>query len=86
MYRHAIKYLDLSSFLSKRWNRITRLKRNDHTSVMHCMSHTRSLLSFFLSTLSRESMSIHITLTPKKSSTQCFISVLVAPDSTLEVY
>ena len=29
---------------------------------------------------------IAITLTPKKSSTQCFISVLVDPDSTLEVY
>ena len=29
---------------------------------------------------------IAITLTPKKRSTQCFISVLVDPDSTLEVY
>ncbi|KAK8327695.1 hypothetical protein V6Z12_A11G200200 [Gossypium hirsutum] len=27
MYRHAIKYFDLSSFRSKRWNRITRLKQ-----------------------------------------------------------
>jgi hypothetical protein len=26
MYRHAIKYFDLSSFLYKRCNRITRLK------------------------------------------------------------
>lgn len=55
MYRHAIKYFDLSSFLSKRWNRITRLKRNDHTSVMHCMSHNRS----HSSTLSGELMTIH---------------------------
>jgi hypothetical protein len=29
---------------------------------------------------------IATTLTPKKSSTQCFISVLVNPDSTLKVY
>ncbi|KAK3441183.1 hypothetical protein EUGRSUZ_B01531 [Eucalyptus grandis] len=57
MYRHAIniKYFDLNSFLSKRWNRITRLKRNDHTSVMHCMSQNRS----HSSTLSQESMTIH---------------------------
>lgn len=33
MYCHVIKYLDLSSFLSKRWIGITRLKVNDHTSV-----------------------------------------------------
>jgi len=46
-----MSYFDLSSFLSKRWNRITRLKRNDHTSVMHCMSQHRS----HSSTPSRES-------------------------------
>lgn len=55
MYRHAIKYFDLSSFLSKRWNRITRLKRNDHTSVMHCLSHNGS----HSSSLSPKSMTIH---------------------------
>jgi len=83
MYRHAIKYFDLSSFLSKRWNRITRLKRNDHTSVMHCTSHNKS----YSSTLYRESMTIHSHyFASKKSSTQCFISVLVDPDSTLKVY
>jgi hypothetical protein len=48
----------------KRWNRITRLKRNDHTSVigMHCMSHNRShssTLSGESMTLSGESMTIH---------------------------
>src|SRR6266540_7454923 len=26
----------------KKWNRITRLKGNNHTSVMHCMSQNRS--------------------------------------------
>ena len=55
MYRHTVRDFDLSSFLSKRWNRITWLKRNDHTSIMHCMSHNRS----HSSTLSRESMDIH---------------------------
>ena len=55
MYHHAIKYFDLSYFLSKRWNRITRLKHNDHTPVRHCMSHNRS----HSSTISRESMTIH---------------------------
>ena len=54
MYRHAIKYFDLSSFLYKSWNRINRMKRNDHTSVMHCMSHNRP----HSSTLSRKSMTI----------------------------
>ena len=54
-HEDAIKYFDLSSFLYKRWNRITRLKRNDHTPVMHCMSHNRS----HSSTLSGESMTIH---------------------------
>ncbi|KAK4278585.1 hypothetical protein QN277_016414 [Acacia crassicarpa] len=34
---------------------LTRLKRNDHTSVMHCMSHNRP----HSSTLYRESMTIH---------------------------
>ncbi|KAI5675165.1 hypothetical protein M9H77_06115 [Catharanthus roseus] len=39
-----------------RWNRITQLKRNDHTSVMHCMSHNKS----HFSTLSQESITIKI--------------------------
>ncbi|KAI5675608.1 hypothetical protein M9H77_06558 [Catharanthus roseus] len=39
-----------------RWNRIIQLKRNDHISVMHCMSHNKS----HFSTLSQESMTIKI--------------------------
>lgn len=50
-----LSYFDLSSFLSKRWNRITRLKRNDHMSVMHRLSHNRS----HFSTPSQKLMTIH---------------------------
>ncbi|KAI9396270.1 hypothetical protein POPTR_004G104101v4 [Populus trichocarpa] len=41
MYRHTVRDFDLSSFLSKRWNRITWLKRNDHTSIMHYCIYTK---------------------------------------------
>ena len=55
MSRHDVKYFDLSSFLSKSWNRITRLKHNNHMFIMHCMSHNRS----HSSTLYWESNIIH---------------------------
>lgn len=55
---------------------------NDHKFVVHCMPCNRSIL---LSYSRSRWLIINITLTPKKSWTQWFISVLVDPDSTLEL-
>ncbi|KAJ3680865.1 hypothetical protein LUZ60_015354 [Juncus effusus] len=74
---HLIVYgsITCAQARSFRWNRITWWKHNDHTSVIHFVSHNRS----HSSTLSRGRLSN--TFTPKKGSTQYWISGLVDPDS-----